>query len=122
MTMATSTVLITLTDRDREELGELACARNAPLRGVQRAWIVLAAADGQRNAEIGRSVGMHVDTVRTFRGRFATGGLASLADRHRSGRRRSTPPCRPRSRRWPAPYPPSTIYRCRASRAPTWSP
>ena len=43
--MATSPVLITLTDQDRAELEALARARKAPLRAVQRAWIVLAAAD-----------------------------------------------------------------------------
>ncbi len=42
MTMATSPVLITLTDQDRAELGALARARKAPLRSIQRAWIVLA--------------------------------------------------------------------------------
>ncbi|MEE1735180.1 helix-turn-helix domain-containing protein [Streptomyces sp. BE147] len=29
---------------------------------------------------------MHVDTVRTWRGRFAAGGLPALSDRRRSGR------------------------------------
>ncbi|MFF9767672.1 helix-turn-helix domain-containing protein [Streptomyces sp. NPDC014636] len=29
---------------------------------------------------------MHVDTVRTWRGRFTAGGLAALSDRRRSGR------------------------------------
>ena len=47
--------------------GVLARARKAPLRLVQRAWIVLAAADGQSNAQIAREVGVHVDTVRTWR-------------------------------------------------------
>jgi hypothetical protein len=46
MTKATSPVLIILTDRDRAELETVARARKAPLRSVQRAWIVLAAADG----------------------------------------------------------------------------
>ena len=55
MTMTTSPVLIILTDRDRAELQALARARKAPLRSVQRAWIVLAAADGQPNARIARA-------------------------------------------------------------------
>jgi len=86
MTMATSPVLITLTDQDRAELGALARARKAPLRSIQRAWIVLAAADGQHNAQIARDLGLHVDTVRTWRGRFAAQGLEGLTDRARSGR------------------------------------
>jgi transposase len=86
MTMTTSPVLITLTDRDRAELDRLARARKAPLRMVQRAWIVLAASDGQHNARIARHLGLHVDTVRTWRGRFAATGMKGLADRPRSGR------------------------------------
>ena len=86
MTTTTSPVLITLTDRDRAELEDVARARKAPLRTVQRAWIVLAAADGQHNAQIARDLGLHVDTVRAWRGRFAAEGMTGLADRPRSGR------------------------------------
>lgn len=81
-----SPVLIILTDRDRAELESLARARKAPLRSVQRACIILAAADGQYNTQIARDLGVHLDTVRTWRGRFATDGMKGLADRPRSGR------------------------------------
>ena len=84
--MTTSPVLITLTDQDRAELEVLARARKAPLRSVQRAWIVLAAAAGEANAQIAHDLGVHVDTVRTWRGRFAAEGMKGLADRNRSGR------------------------------------
>jgi DNA-directed RNA polymerase specialized sigma24 family protein len=94
MTMATSPVLNILTDQDRAELEGLDRARNAPLRAVQRAWIVLAAADGQPNSHIARDLGVHVDTVRTWRGRFAAEGMKGLADRPgRDGRRCSRPRC-----------------------------
>jgi len=86
MTTTTSPVLITLTDRDRAELENVARARKAPLRTVQRAWIVSAASDGRHNAQIARDLGLHVDTVRTWRGRFAAEGITGLADRPRSGR------------------------------------
>ncbi|WP_307545066.1 helix-turn-helix domain-containing protein [Streptomyces sp. V3I8] len=33
-----------------------------------------------------REAGLHLDTVRAWRGRFAEGGLSALADRTRSGR------------------------------------
>ncbi len=86
MTTTSSPVLITLTDRDRAELESLARARKAPLRKVQRAWIVLAAADGKYNAQIARDLGLHIDTVRTWRGRFAADGMKGLTDRPRSAR------------------------------------
>lgn len=84
--MTSSPVLVTLSNHERAELEKLARARKAPLRMVQRACIVLAAADGRYNASIAREVGVHVDTVRTWRGRFATDGLKGLVDRPRSGR------------------------------------
>lgn len=86
MTTTSSPVLIILTDRDRAELESLARARKAPLRSVQRACIILAAADGRSNAQIARDLGLHVDTVRTWRQRFAASGRKGLADRPRSGR------------------------------------
>ncbi|MET8390046.1 helix-turn-helix domain-containing protein [Streptosporangium canum] len=47
---------------------------------------MLLATRGRSNARIAVEVGVHVDTVRTWRGRFADGGLPALADRKRSGR------------------------------------
>jgi transposase len=52
----------------------------------QRATVVLLAARGRGNARIAAETRLHVDTVRTWRGRFAQGGLPALADRKRSGR------------------------------------
>ncbi|MCH0543432.1 IS630 family transposase [Streptomyces sp. MUM 203J] len=51
-----------------------------------RAQVVLQAARGRSNARVARETGLHIDTVRTWRGRFAHGGLSALADRRRSGR------------------------------------
>ncbi|MGW7210653.1 helix-turn-helix domain-containing protein, partial [Streptomyces sp. NPDC054837] len=58
----------------------------AQVRQVLRARIVLAAADGLANAAIARELKVGVNTVRKWRGRFAAGGLAALADAKRSGR------------------------------------
>lgn len=51
-----------------------------------RAHIVLHAARGRSNARVARETGLHLDTVRTWRNRFADGGLSALANRRRSGR------------------------------------
>jgi transposase len=53
---------------------------------AQRARIVLLAAEGLPNAEIGRRVGVSRPTVVHWRHRFETGGIAALADEKRSGR------------------------------------
>ena len=57
-----------------------------PYRDRLRAQIVLAAAAGSNNAAIAAQVGVHVDTVRKWRRRFAVAGLAGLKDAPRSGR------------------------------------
>ncbi len=51
-----------------------------------RARIVLLAHQQRPNAAIAAELGCSVGTVRTWRRRFAVGGLPALADRHRSGR------------------------------------
>lgn len=48
--------------------------------------MVLHAARGRSNARIAREAGLHLDTVRCWRGRFAEHGLGGLRDRERSGR------------------------------------
>lgn len=58
----------------------------SPYRDRLRAQVVLAAAAGRTNAAIAAQVGVHVDTVRKWRRRFATAGLAGLKDAPRSGR------------------------------------
>lgn len=57
-----------------------------------RAQVVLHAARGRSDARIARATGLHLDTVRCWRGRFAVRGLAGLTDRNRSGR---PPSCTP---------------------------
>jgi transposase len=57
-------------------------------RMLLRARIVLAAADGASNAGIARDLGVCIDTVRKWRGRYARDRLAGLADARRPGRPR----------------------------------
>jgi transposase len=83
---------IVLTAAERHRLKKAAYGHSTPHRDRLRAQIVLQAARGRGNAAIARDTGAHLDTVRTWRVRFADGGLAALADRRRCGRpRRFTP-------------------------------
>ncbi|MFE7758604.1 helix-turn-helix domain-containing protein [Streptomyces sp. NPDC057429] len=77
---------ITLTNAERERLKKSAYGHKTPYQTRQRAAIVLHATRGRANARIARETGLHLDTVRTWRGRFADGGLPALVDRKRSGR------------------------------------
>jgi transposase len=64
-------------------------SRTAPYAVVIRARIVLFAAEGARNVDIARRVGVHVDVVSKWRKRFFEEGLDGLRDRPRSGRPRT---------------------------------
>jgi DNA-directed RNA polymerase specialized sigma24 family protein len=70
---------ITLTGSQRRELGRMVRAGRTEHRLVQRATIVLRAAEGVSNAAIAAMSGIGVDTARKWRGRWvrrAGGGLA----------------------------------------------
>lgn len=78
---------IGLTGSQRRELARLVRAGRTERRLVERASIVLRAARCQSNAEIAAALGIGVDTVRKWRGRWlAAPGVASLGDAKRSGR------------------------------------
>jgi transposase len=74
------------TASERRRLKKMAYGHKTPYQARQRATIVLLASRGCSNAAIAARTQLHVDTVRTWRGRFAVGGLPALADRKRSGR------------------------------------
>ncbi|MGX6739685.1 helix-turn-helix domain-containing protein [Streptomyces peucetius] len=77
---------IALTASQRRRLKKTAYGHKTPHQAGIRANVVLHAAQGRSNACIARATGLHLDTVRTWRGRFAEEGLPGLADRKRSGR------------------------------------
>ena len=77
---------IVLTAAERHRLKKAAWGHKTEHRARVRAQIVLRAARGRSNARIAVEVGVHVDTVRAWRGRFADLGLPGLADRKRPGR------------------------------------
>lgn len=72
---------------ERRQLKQIAYSHTAPYQLVIRVRIVLDAAHGYSNATIARRRGVHIDTVRLWRGRYASErGVKSLADRPRPGR------------------------------------
>ena len=77
---------IVLSGEEEAVLAARARSVRSPYRDRLRAQIVLAAAAGSTNAAIAAQVGVHVDTVRKWRRRFAAAGLAGLKDASRSGR------------------------------------
>ena len=85
--MITSPFTISLTDAEQAELDSAGLLRpGAEQRMVLRARIVLAAAGRSHQRRDRRAdLGVHVDTVRKWRRRFASDRLAGLADRPRSG-------------------------------------
>jgi transposase len=77
---------VTVTGAVRRMLTRRSRGQKTPYRDKVRAQIVLLAARRWSNTAIAVAVGVSVDTVRTWRGRFAELGLAGLVDLPRSGR------------------------------------
>lgn len=80
---------LAVTDEDRAELERVVAHPKAENREVQRARIVLLAADGMRNVEIAERVGVKPGTVTKWRRRWREAGYHALTDLPRSGRRRT---------------------------------
>lgn len=79
---------IMLSDEDRRTLRSWSGGRSTPARLVQRARIVMMAADGSENIDIAREVGTDRQTVGRWRTRFAKEGLAGIKkDRPGRGRK-----------------------------------
>jgi transposase len=73
-------------EADRRELERRVRDKGAPARVVERARIVLLAADGVPGKRIAALVGCAEPTVVTWRGRYAEHGLAGLEDLPRPGK------------------------------------
>jgi transposase len=80
---------IELTVEERRELECLVRSPKAEQAMVERAKIVLAAAEGMQTCQIAKVLGTRRATVSRWRTRFASERMAGLADRPRSGRPRT---------------------------------
>ncbi len=83
---------IRLDEDERAELERVASLQKAPYREVQRAKLILYAADGSSNAEIARRLDMSAKSVGRWRRRFCGQRLDGLQDSERAGRPRRFPP------------------------------
>ncbi|MFD3533802.1 hypothetical protein [Streptomyces sp. NPDC058664] len=83
-----------LTAAERQRSKKAAYGHKTPYQARARSQTVLLATGGGPNARIAVEAGARVDTARTWRGRFAGGGLDDLPvrlDRHATtGRRRES--------------------------------
>jgi transposase len=81
-------VQVVLSAKEREDLERLAVGRKVPARVVERAGIVLLAAEGKQNREIAKILGVERRTVSLWRRRFVEKGIPGiLKDAPRPGRR-----------------------------------
>jgi len=106
-----------LTDEESAELEHRAACYSRPHREVQRAKLVLFAAQGMDNTEIARRLDMPREVVGRWRRRFHDERLDGLSDRKRAGRPRRFPPAggRRSPRRSPASCQRARVSRSRAS-------
>ncbi|MCA1678394.1 MAG: helix-turn-helix domain-containing protein [Actinobacteria bacterium] len=92
-----SAVEITLSEEECFELERRAAKLTLPYRDVQRAKVVLYAAEGLSNVEIAARLEMCSKVVGQWRRRFGEQRLEGLQDQPRSGRPRRFPPSRGRA-------------------------
>jgi transposase len=83
---AASQDIIVSGSRRKARLEAIARRPSSPQSLVRRARIALLAHQGRANTQIAAELGCSAGTVRTWRRRFACGGIPALADRPRSGR------------------------------------
>jgi transposase len=86
MARAASRDIVILGSRRKARLEAITRQAPAPRALVRRARIVLLAHAGRANARIAAELGCAEGTVRTWRRRFARGGMPALRDRPRGGR------------------------------------
>jgi transposase len=86
MARAASRDIVILGSRRKARLEAIVRAPSSPQALVRRARIALLAHQRWPNARIAAELGCALTTVRTWRHRFARGGMPSLRDRPRPGR------------------------------------
>src|SRR6266852_5895239 len=77
---------IEIGEEDRVELDRIVRSGTAQVRMVERAQIVLGAAEGHSAARIGRLVGCSANTAQKWRARYERDGISGLRDLPRSGK------------------------------------
>lgn len=87
-----SPYIIRLSPEERRVLEARARHYTLPYRDVVRAKVVLLAAEGLENKEIGERLDMPRPVVSRWRGRFFRERLAGLEERPRGGRPSAFPP------------------------------
>jgi hypothetical protein len=87
----TSPFSVVLTSDERQELEIRSGQYTSPYYQVIRARMILLAAEGLANMEIGSRLGVPRQVVSKWRKRFVEERLAGLADRPRRGRPRQDP-------------------------------
>jgi transposase len=83
---------VVLTDEERMQLQQMARKYTSPYCDVARARVILMAAEGLQNKQIGQRLDLPRQIVSKWRKRFFAERLAGLESRPRRGRPRTFPP------------------------------
>ena len=91
---------VQLSSEQRRSLEQQSRARSQPARVVERAGIVLRAADGLEDKAIAAEFGITATKAARWRNRFLHGGPAALQKSTRRGQEEPGPSPRPGSNKW----------------------
>lgn len=89
--MARPISILELTDTEKKELNRRVQAHSTPKRDSLRAAIVLRRAEGVKQADVARELGVSVPCVNKWSQRFERDGLDGLMDQSGRGRKHSIP-------------------------------
>lgn len=82
---------LTLSEEEQTRLEAFVHRHSTPQQLAKRGRMILLAAEGKSNAEIGRRLGVNVDTVRLWRGRWLEAQAVPLTERSVAGRLTDAP-------------------------------
>ena len=113
---------IRLSSAEEAELRRRAAKYTLPYFQVQRAKMILYAAEGMANEEIATYLDTRREVVSVWRKRFFVDRLAGLEEHARPGRPRTFPPQSSsfRLKLWLVNCRPSMVYLCLAGASATW--
>ena len=83
--MKKSKIVVKITEEEKKKLNKIISGQKSEQRQVLRSEIILLLAQGNKEKEVAKELGINIKTVRKWRDRFVQKGIEGLEDSARSG-------------------------------------